>query len=121
MIEVGYVGLKSLFVFFLKNQHNDTDVRCIYNTRLIDLMFPLVRLECSLGWKGLRTLNMLLDCCGTTLSETGTLSQETPNPDFLFPCRGHAWKGTAGGGGPIINSQSPLGLIYYVCARVFVT
>lgn len=55
-----------------------------------------VRLECFLGWKGLHTLNMLLNCCGTTLSETGTLSQETPNPDFLFPCRGRAQLGVGG-------------------------
>lgn len=61
-------------------------------------MVPLVRLECFLGWKGPQTLHTLLNCCGIMLGETGTLSQETPNPDFLFPCRGHAWKETVGGG-----------------------
>lgn len=31
--------------------------------------------------------------------ETGTLSQETTNPDFLLPRRGRAWKERAQGEG----------------------
>lgn len=46
------------------------------------LTVPPVRLGCFLDWKRLLTLNMLLKCCGILLSESGTLSQQTPNPDF---------------------------------------
>lgn len=57
-------------------------------------MVPLVRLDCLLGWKGLQTLNMLLSCAGIPLGETGTLSQETRNPNFLLLCRRQARKET---------------------------
>lgn len=40
----------------------------------VEVMVQLVRRQCFLGWMGIYTLNMLLDYCGTKLSETHTLS-----------------------------------------------
>lgn len=51
----------------------------------------------SLVLKGFHALNTLRNRRGATLSETGTLSEETPNPDFLFKCRRLAGKETVGG------------------------
>lgn len=54
----------------------------------------------SFGWKGFDTFNTPVSM-GAVMAptETGTLSQETTNPDFLLPRRGHAWKERAQGEG----------------------
>lgn len=65
-------------------------------------------------------------CCSTVVApcwaKTGTLSQETPNPDFLPPCRGARMekKKKEGRGcvGTVLNSQSSLGLIHFACMCV---
>lgn len=70
-------------------------------------------------------LNMPLKCCGILLSETGTFSQETPNPDFLLPCRGIGSGGglhgktQSGGGGAITLSPALPGRVCFACKCEF--